>query len=219
MEAISSQTLRIIDANLNRIGEGLRLLEDVARLLLNDSTLTQQLKNMRHELVKVEGSLHRQLLQARDSEGDVGIDLKAPGEEKQRELPETIVANARRVQESLRVMEELAKMPNTTLDLERFKRARFDLYTIEKTLLSKLLRRDKINNLSGLYVIVDTPALKGRSHIEVASQAVRGGAKTIQLRDKVHSKKELLPIAQQLKNLCAEHNVLFIINDHLDLAL
>ena len=219
MEAISSQTLRIIDANLNRIGEGLRLLEDVSRLLLNDGALTQQLKNMRHELVRGERSLHQQLLQSRNSEGDVGIDLEVPGEEKQRELPETIVANARRVQESLRVMEELAKLPDTTLDPDKFKQARFALYTIEKTLLSKLLRRDKINNLPGLYVIIDTPALKGRSHIEVASQALRGGARTIQLRDKVHSKKELLPIAQQLRNLCAEHNVLFIVNDYLDLAL
>ena len=219
MEAISSQTLRIIDANLNRIGEGLRLLEDVSRLLLNDSTLTQQLKNMRHELVKGEWSLHQQFLQARNSEGDVGIDLEVPGEEKQRELPETMVANARRVQESLRVMEELAKLPGITLDSEKFKQARFALYTIEKTLLSRLLRRDKISNLPGLYVIIDTLALKGRSHIEVASQAIRGGAKTIQLRDKAHSKKELLPIAQQLRNLCAEHNVLFIMNDYLDLTL
>jgi len=219
MEAISQQTLRIIDANLNRIGEGLRLLEDVSRLLLNDSVLTQQLKNMRHEMVRGGWTLHQQFLQARDSEGDVGIDLEVPGEEKQRELPVTIVANARRVQESLRVMEELAKLPGTTLDPEKFKKARFALYTVERTLLSRLLRRDKINNLVGLYVIIDTPSLKGRTHIEVASQAVRGGAKTIQLRDKVHSKKKLLPIAQQLRNLCAEHNVLFIMNDYLDLAV
>jgi len=41
-EATSGQTLRIIDANLNRIGEGLRLLEDIARLLLDDAALTQQ---------------------------------------------------------------------------------------------------------------------------------------------------------------------------------
>jgi len=219
MEAISQQTLRIIDANLNRIGEGLRLLEDVSRLLLNDSVLTQQLKNMRHEMVRGEWTLHQQFLQARDSEGDVGIDLEVPGEEKQRELPVTIVANARRVQESLRVVEELAKIPGTSLDPEKFKQARFALYTVERTLLSRLLRRDKISKLSGLYVIIDTLSLKGHSHIEVASQAVRGGAKTIQLRDKVHSKKELLPIAQQLRNLCAEHNVLFIMNDYLDLAV
>ena len=96
------QTLRIIDANLNRIGEGLRLLEDLARLLLNDIALTQQLKTMRHELVRDNWSFHQQLLQARDSEGDVGINIEAPGPETQRELPLMVVANSRRVQESLR---------------------------------------------------------------------------------------------------------------------
>ena len=213
------KTLRIIDANLNRIGEGLRLLEDLARLLLNDTALTQQLKTMRHELVRDDWSFHQRLLQARDAEGDVGINIEAPAEEKQRELPVTVVANSRRVQESLRVMEELAKIPDTKLDPEKFKQARFNLYTIEQNLLSKLLRQDKIKRIVGLCVIIDTQALKGRSHIEVAAQVVRGGAKAIQLRDKLHSKRELLPIAQQLKNLCAEHNVPFIINDCLDLVL
>lgn len=220
METLSNQTLRIIDANLNRIGEGLRFLEDIGRLLLNDRDLSQQLKNLRHELVRGELLLNRQLLQARNAEGDVGIDLKVPGEEKQRELPLAIVANARRVQESLRVLEELTKLSGTTLlDSEKFKRARFTLYTIEKTLLAKLLRRDKVSKLSGLYVIIDTEALKGRRHVEVARQAIQGGARVMQLRDKLLSKKELLPIAQELKDLCAENGVLFIINDYLDLAI
>ena len=217
--AIPGDMLRIIDASLNRIGEGLRFLEDLARLMLNDAVLTQQLKNMRHEMVRVDGKLQQQLLQARDSEGDVGVDMEVPGEEKQREIPAAIVANARRVQESLRVMEEMAKVPGLGLDPEKFKQARFALYTIEKTLLSRVLRQDKIKRLSGLYVIIDTAALRGRSHLEVASQAIRGGAKVIQLRDKVHSKKELLSIAQGLRNLCAEQDVLFIMNDYLDVAL
>ncbi len=219
MEALPGEILRIIDDSLNRIGEGLRLLEDSARLMLNDATLTQQLKNMRHELVRSDWSIQQQLLQARDSEGDVGIDIEVPGEEKQREIPVTIVANARRVQESLRVMEEMAKAPGLGLDSEKFKQARFALYAIEKTLLSRVLRQDKIKRLFGLYVIIDATALKGRSHIEVASQAIRGGAKALQLRDKVHSKKELLTIAQELRNLCAEQDVLFIMNDYLDVAL
>lgn len=219
MKAISGETLRIIDANLNRAGEGLRFLEEVARFILDDASLTQQLKNMRHETLRVDSSLHQKLLHARNSEGDVGIDSEVPGEDKQRELSTTVTANARRVQESLRVMEELAKIPDINLDSEKFKHARFKLYTIEKTLLSRLLRRDKIENLTGLYLILDTEALKGRSHAEVAGQAIRGGAKIIQLRDKVSSKKKLLPIAQTLRNLCAEHGVLFIINDYLDLAL
>ncbi len=217
----ASQTLRIIDANLNRISEGLRLLEDVARLLLNDVTLTQQLKTMRHQIIRGDWSFHQQLLQARDSEGDVGVNLEALGDEKQRELPTTVMANARRVQEALRVMEELAKLPVTTpeLDSDKFKQARFKLYTIEKTLLSKLLRQEKAKRISGLYAIIDSRVLNERSHIELARQVIRGGAKIIQLRDKSRSKKGLLPIAQELKNLCAEHEVLFIVNDYLDIAL
>lgn len=220
-DTISRQTLRLIDANLNRIGEGLRLLEDIARLMLNDAVLTQQLKTMRHELLKSDLPLNRQLLQARNSTGDVGMDIEVHGEERKRELPITIVANSRRVQESLRVLEELAKVPGTTpeLDTEKFKHARFDLYTIEKALVSKVLRQDKVKRLTGLYAIIDTQLLRKRSHTKAASQAIRGGARIIQLRDKLSSKKELLPIAQQLRKLCAENNVLFIVNDYLDLAL
>ena len=220
-KARPEQILRIIDANLNRIGEGLRVLEDVARLLLNDTALTQQLKTMRHEIISGDGAFNQQLIQARDSEGDVGINIEAPAEAKPRELPLMVVANARRVQESLRIMEELAKVKDTTLELEpgKFKQARFNIYTIEQTLLSKLLRQDKIKRIAGLYAIIDSQVLKKRSHTEVASQVIRGGARAIQLRDKLHSKKELLPIAQQLKKLCAKHNVLFIVNDYLDIAL
>lgn len=219
--AESKQTLRIIDASLNRLGEGLRFLEDLARLQLNDATLTQQLKTMRHELLRSDQAFQQQLLQARNSAGDVGVDIEVPGEEKQRELPTMVVANARRAQESLRTLEELSKIPSAPpeLDPEKFKQARFRLYTIERNLLSRLLRRDKTKHITGLYVIIDTQALKGRSHLEVTSQVISGGAKIIQLRDKLQSKKELLAIAHQLRSLCAEHNVLFIINDYLDIAL
>jgi thiamine-phosphate pyrophosphorylase len=217
-EAISHQTLRIIDASLNRIGEGLRILEDLARLLLDDATLTQQLKTMRHELIRGDWPFHQKLIESRDAAGDVGIDMEVPGEEKQRDLPTTVMANARRVQESLRTLEELAKIPGISqeLDPEKFKQARFSLYTIEQDLIARLLRKEKTDRLRGLYVIIDTQALKGRSHLEVAEQVIRGGATTIQLRDKTMSRKELLSVANELKRLCAEHNVLFIMNDYLD---
>jgi len=220
-EATSKQTLRIIDASLNRLSEGLRFLEDLARLQLNDTTLTQQLKTMRHELLRSDWSFNQQLLEARNAAGDVGIDMEVPGEEKQRGLPTMVVANARRAQESLRTLEELSKLPSATLELDpgKFQKARFDLYTIEQNLVSKLLRQDKTKHVAGLYVIIDTRALKGRTHLEVANQVISGGAKIIQLRDKLLSKKELLAVAPQLRNLCAEHNVLFIINDYLDIAL
>jgi len=218
---VSQQTLRIIDASLNRIGEGLRLLENVARLLLDDAVLTRQLKNIRHDVLTTDWPLNRQLIQARDATGDVGVNIEALAQQNERDLPALVVANARRVQESLRVLEEMAKLPDAKLpfDHAEYRQARFALYTIERDLLSKLQRQDKIKNLSGLYVIIDAQALQGRSYIDVAEQVIRGGASTIQLRDKIHSKKEILPVARQLQDLCAEHGVLFIINDSLDIAL
>jgi len=138
LEMENQKTLRIIDANLNRLGEGLRVLEEVSRFILNDTALTQQLKNLRHELVRLDIGLDRRLVGARDSEGDVGIDLEVPGEHPEKGLARLVVANSRRAQESLRVLEEVAKLPGTNLDTEKFKHARFTLYTIEKDLLAKL---------------------------------------------------------------------------------
>jgi thiamine-phosphate pyrophosphorylase len=216
-----SRVFRIIDASMNRIGEGLRLLEDVARLLMDDAGLTEQLKVMRHELIRADGPFQQQLLESRDSAGDVGVDIEVPGDDKQRDLPTTVVANARRVQESLRTLEELAKLPEVAsqLDSEKFKHARFQLYTIEKELFARLLRQDKTERIRGLYVIVDTASLGGRSHAEVARQAVSGGASIIQLRDKTTPKRELLSLARELVALCRKNKVLFIMNDYFDLAI
>jgi thiamine-phosphate pyrophosphorylase len=218
MTSPDSEYLRIVDVDLNRIGEGLRFLEDLARLILNDVGLTSRLKTMRHDILESTPSLNRQLLQARNAKGDVGIDLEDTAGTK-RELPTMIVANSRRVQESLRTIEELAKMPDAGLDPEKFKQARFDLYTIERDLMSRLLRQDKVKRLAGLCVIIDAQVLTDRSPVDVTRQVVDGGAKIIQLRDKIHSKREILPVAESLKSLCAEHDELFIIDDHLDLAL
>jgi len=217
LEPTTGQILRIIDANLNRIGEGLRFLEDIARLTLNDAGLTNQLKTIRHSILEGDRSFNQQLLQARNSTGDVGVNIMAPEEEAE-ELPLLVVANSRRVQESLRTIEELAKLPELKLDPEKFKQARFNIYSIERSLFARLLRQDKIERLTGLYVIIDTAVLRGRDHDDVAREVISGGAGIIQLRDKIHDKKELIPIAERLKKLCAEQGVLFIVNDYLDIA-
>ncbi len=215
-----NQRQRIIDANLNRAGEGLHLLEEIARMMLNDATMTQQLKTIRHEIVRGDLAFNQQLVQSRDSTSDVGFDIEVEGD-KQRELPTMVVANARRVQEALRILEEMAKIPGTTLELDadKFKQARFALYTIEQELLSRLLRQDKSAKIAGLYAIIDSQFLGKRPHIKVAEELIKGGANIIQLRDKFTPKAELLPIAQKLQKLCVEKGVLFIVNDHLDVAL
>jgi thiamine-phosphate pyrophosphorylase len=219
MKEIPTEKLRIVDANFNRTGEGLRVLEEFARLVLNDTALTQQLKNMRHFILKISVDLQKQLLKARDAAGDVGSSMDVPGEEKGRDTAEAIAANARRVQESLRVMEEIAKTPGLPLDTEAYRKARFELYTIEKELISKVLRKDKLQKLKGLYVVVDTEWLKGRKHIEVTEQAIRGGAGVVQLRCKEGSTGEFLRMAKDIKQICVEHGILFIVNDSLEVAL
>lgn len=74
-------------------------------------------------------------------------------------------------------------------------------------------------NLRGLYVIIDPDVAAGRDEVAVARQALAGGARLIQLRDKRREKGVQLPIAGALRSLCQEHGALFIVNDHVDLAL
>jgi len=73
--------------------------------------------------------------------------------------------------------------------------------------------------LRGLYVIIDPEVAAGRDEVKVAQQAIAGGARLIQLRDKRREKGLQLPIARALAQLCREAGVPFIVNDHVDLAL
>ena len=72
--------------------------------------------------------------------------------------------------------------------------------------------------LRGIYVIVDPEATRERPVAEVAAQALQGGAKVVQLRDKLDDKGQMLESARELKSMCAAHDSLFVMNDHADLA-
>jgi len=80
--------------------------------------------------------------------------------------------------------------------------------------------KDRIASLPrGLYVIIDPEVAAGRPEEEIARQAIEGGARLVQLRDKQREKGLQLPVARRLKEVCAQAGVPLIINDHLDLAL
>jgi len=228
---VSQQLLRMIDANLNRFSEGLRVLEDVARFLLNNAELSQRLRTLRHDLAQETKSLSVGFLSRRDSEHDVGHHqpILLPSGERELDMETTslqglldlVTANAKRVEESLRVLEELAKLPeiSSMLNSASFEQARFALYTLERDLISRISRRDKIERMPGLYVILDRQFLVGRDELDIAGQIIEKGARVIQLRDKQSKKGELLLVAQKLKELCSQADLLFIINDYLDLAI
>ena len=216
----------MIDANLNRSSEGLRVLEDVARFLLDDAEISQRLRTLRHDLARETKSLSAGLLSGRDAEHDVGRPRSndkelTRGVTSLASLVGLVTANAKRVEESLRVIEELAKLPemNSLLNSAGFEQTRFALYILERDLISKISRRHKTDRMAGLYVILDRQFLAGRDELEVARQIIDGGARVIQLRDKQSKKGELLVVAQKLRELCSQAGVLFIVNDYLDLAL
>ena len=219
MKELSSDQFRIIDANINRLGEGLRVLEEFARMTLNNAVLTQKLKDMRHQTVETGAEIYKKLLQSRDAAGDVGSDMDVTGEKNGREPQGIIAANAKRAQESLRVLEEMAKIKTFNLNTERYRQARFDLYIIEKELVARVLRKNKLDRLNGLYVIIDATWLRGRKPTDVAKQAIKGGSSVIQLRCKECNQGEFLKKARDIQEVCREKGALFIVNDSLEIAL
>jgi thiamine-phosphate pyrophosphorylase len=207
--------LRLIDANLNRLSEGLRVLEDVARFMLSDSRLSGELKELRHRLSEGNPSIRTALLSVRDSSEDVGA--FAEDAMQRSDVPDVVAANARRVTESLRVLEEFAKLSDSTFDPENFKKARFKMYDIERELTGRVLRRGR--RIQGLYVIIDPDMLGQRDEVEVCRQALRGGARVVQLRDKKRGRQEVLASARRLGDACRGAEVPLIVNDYAEVVI
>ena len=84
--------------------------------------------------------------------------------------------------------------------------------------LGRELRAKATSRVRGLYVIIDPQVTGGREPIDIARAAINGGARMLQLRDKLRDKGESLPLAKALQELCQANDALLIINDHVDLA-
>ena len=131
---------RIIDANLNRVMEGVRVCEDIIRFSTNDEILTLQLKELRHNIFSAIKDLRNEhleeLIHSRDTDRDVGT--RSTDSEKTRDdIADLFLANTQRGKESLRVLEEVLKLFDRELSQE-FKRFRFKLYEIEKMAVKKI---------------------------------------------------------------------------------
>ncbi|MCX5776636.1 MAG: thiamine-phosphate pyrophosphorylase [Candidatus Firestonebacteria bacterium] len=128
---------RILDVNINRAREGLRVIEDYSRFALNARKLTAGIKEVRHLISKAVDRFD--LVAARASEKDIG---RSPAFDKKIKAGTTknvIIANIIRVEESARVLEEFSKVvyPKSSAT---FKKARFLLYDLEKEFIKKAKR-------------------------------------------------------------------------------
>ena len=128
---------RVVDANYNRAKEGLRVCEDVARFIFDSKPLTGRWKRIRHELSEAIGTLGlKEIVSARDIAGDVGR-ATIGAESLRKGVPDILYANCQRVKESLRVLEEFAKLMDISA-AERLKRLRYKVYDLEKETLGIL---------------------------------------------------------------------------------
>ena len=133
---------RIIDANINRAKEGLRVCEEITRFMLSSASLTAKFKKIRHEINSLSRRLpvsHLELLESRESRKDVGRHIYA-NELKREGLSDIFFANLQRGKESLRVLEEFTKLCDKKLAIG-FKRIRYSLYQIEKEAAGKIKAR------------------------------------------------------------------------------
>ncbi|MFH1798885.1 MAG: thiamine-phosphate pyrophosphorylase [Candidatus Omnitrophota bacterium] len=130
---------RIIDANLNRVMEAIRVCEDIIRFSSNNERLTLKLKNLRHEIFNSIKTLREEHLEELVSSRDMNdVGTKSTESEKKRsDLIDLFLANTQRGKESLRVLEEVLKLFDQDLS-QTFKKLRFKLYEIEKTAVKKL---------------------------------------------------------------------------------
>jgi thiamine-phosphate pyrophosphorylase len=127
---MTKQTLRLLDANLNRATEGIRVVEDIARYIYNDKNLSSKLKNLRH-LCRLED--YDNLLKTRDIKNDV-LKETTKSEQTRENLKSILIANFKRAQESCRVLEEFSKLFSLKSS-QNFKFIRYELYDLEKTIL------------------------------------------------------------------------------------
>ena len=209
--------LRIIDAAANRAREGLRVVEDYVRFVLDDRHLTAQLKNLRHDLTAALASVaieHR--LAARETQFDVGTDVATAGEMQREGMGHVLTANFTRLQESLRALEEFGKLLDPAM-AAAIEQLRYRTYTLHRAVEITQASRQRLAH-ARLYVLVD-----GRPSIEEFDALVRdlvlAGVGVLQLRDKRLDDRTLLDRARLLRELTMDSQTLFVMNDRPDLAV
>ena len=119
---------RLLDANLNRCREGLRVLEDTARFVHDDAKFFQVFRRERHKVDILTRRLYPELIAARESQDDEGRTIRESG---RTDVIALIFANFRRCEESLRVLEEYGKLFSARAGSE-FKEIRFAVYALER---------------------------------------------------------------------------------------
>ncbi len=204
---------QLIDANLDRAREGLRVIEDWCRYSTNQEKLVITLKNHRQTL----GHHHKHIYkQARCPSKDLGVGLQHKEQQKRKTVKAILEANFARVQEALRVLEEFSRITDPLL-AKSAASMRYELYELETKLIEETLSFERHRKLILCNLcLVTNPS---DNLIKIVSSVINSGVKMIQYRLKEGTDFDRIKEAKELSSICKRYGVLFIINDRIDLAL
>jgi len=208
---VESKLSRIIDANINRVAEGLRVVEDIIRFYYNNENHQTQLKSLRHQIRK---TLNQSLLIcSRDISNDVGFKTESITENDRQNVKDLILSNLNRSKEGLRVLEEIFKIESPKMAAE-LKKLRYKVYAIEKEIITTTNRPIL---KKGIYLIISNYI--NVNYIDIVKYAIELNLPAIQLRCKNKTDSEFLKMAEKIRELTQNTDTLVIINDRPDIAV
>lgn len=206
---------RILDANINRAAEGIRVVEDICRFYFEDRDKTEKLKNVRHILRKTFSTKDADFVNSRDSLHDIGKEISSQNTlDKKEDLYQVITANCKRVTEAVRTIEEISKIAEMYSESKIMENVRYEFYHIEKEI--NVILKPIIP--FGIYGITCEKFSRGRNNVTQVKEMVEAGIKIIQYREKYKSIKERYEECKKIREITKKSGVLFIVNDNIDIA-
>jgi thiamine-phosphate pyrophosphorylase len=201
---------RLMDCNINRAAEGLRVIEDFVRFFLENKVILDKLRDMRHRLRTL--SCY-EFISSREADLDIGKEFTPTFKDN---IKVIIEGNTARVAEALRTLEEFA--PNKEEQNLIFS-LRYSFYSIEKELWEAINKKGlhSFNKLKGLYLIVDTELLNNNINFLDKLLPLIDEVNILQLRAKSLPDDEFYNWAAKIRN--SRKDLCFIINDRVDIAL
>ncbi len=209
--------LRLVDANLNRASEAMRTLEDLARFLLNDVSVSGSCKECRHTLRAVADTIWpgQRWSWHRDTPGDVGTHVSTPSEGIRSSGADLAAAAGRRAAEAMRTLEEAAKLDSSSgaADLESL---RYRLYELTAAVQRRLGAGVA---MQWPVCLLLTESICTRPWQEVLEASLDAGVTCVQVREKALDDASLLRRVRLVVSLAGNVGGTVIVNDRVDIAL
>ncbi len=201
---------RILDANINRAAEGMRVLEDLARFLLDRKELCGAIKQCRHEIRSISQS---DIAWSRDTSGDVGTTHTTPCEDTREHVSDIAAAAGNRCAEALRVIEELLKLDNKGSEIESIRYRMYD-HAAE---VFMLLRVNQNKQWKCCFILTASSCvLPWRDTLQ---QSIDAGCDCIQIREKTMATNALIDHTKEVVSIASGRDIAVIVNDRVDVAM